>query len=178
MKKLAIVCALTAMLAIGFSLANAQTPIVQIVFDQDLVEQTHVCTPSTMDSAFVVAKNFNIWMVGIEFAIEYPASVSWIADTDTPELVIGTSPSGISMAWQTPKNAYDTLKIMKILYFCNSCPDDTPIRVIPHPVSGYVRATEYPDLDYVYAIGWTSIFCPNLIPVENTTWGNVKSMYQ
>jgi hypothetical protein len=179
MKKLLTIIALVAVIALGFSTAPAQVPMVQIVFDQSLTEQTHVCTPGTQDSAFVVARNFNIWMVGIEFAIDYPASVMWPYDANGPDLTMGNTDIGFSGAWMSPQNAYQTLKICTIVYYCNSCPPDTYIKVIPHPDTGDIKASGYPDVyTYVYGIGWTSTFCPDVIPTDQTTWGNVKAMYQ
>ncbi|MBI4720437.1 MAG: hypothetical protein HY770_04290 [Chitinivibrionia bacterium] len=178
MRLVLLTCAAIVLLVFGAAAASAQTPMVQIVFDEAFTAQTHVCINGEIDSAFVVARNFNSWVVGIEFAIAYPASIPWFGDTGTPELTMGNTKNGISMVWQLPLNGYETAHLCTIWYRCNNCLPDTPITVIPHPISGFVRATRYPDLAFINAIGWTSIFCPDIIPAEQTTWGTVKALYQ
>lgn len=178
MRLVLLTCIAILLLVFSATAVTAQTPIVQVVFDDAYLAQTHICTNGEIDSAFVVAKNFEAWIVGIEFAIQYPVSIPFFADTDTPLLTMGNTASGITMVWQIPLNGYMPVKLCTIYYRCNNCLPDTPIRVVPHPVSGFVRATRYPDLAFIEAIGWTSIFCPDIIPVEKTTWGTVKALYQ
>lgn len=177
MKKLFLTCAVLAGLMLSFTAASAQTPIVQVVFDEGLNAQTKVCQMGSIDSLHVVARNFNIWMVGIEFAIQYPSGISMLGEKVYSDLKIGSTPMGISLVWQTPQNAFVPVKLMTVTYVCNVCYPDSPIDVVPHYQSGYVRATRYPDNEFVYGMGWRSIFCPYEIPVETTTWGSVKALY-
>jgi hypothetical protein len=165
-------------IGVGAVQSFAQAPVVQVFFDKYYLQQTKVCALGTIDSAYVVARNFNTYIVGIEYAVSYPAGISWLGDIPASDLKIGDTPSGISEVWSIPQNGFQPIKLATINYFCSMCNDDSPIVVTAHPVSGYLRATRYPDLQFIYAIGMTSVFCPVNIPVENTTWGKVKSLYE
>jgi hypothetical protein len=178
MKIVLLTCVTLIVLLFSAAAVNAQVPLVQIVFDESLTQQTKVCTIGETDSAFVIARNFESYVTGIEFAISYPAGIAWQSDSGTPLLVMGNTKTGISMVWQNPLNGFFPLKLCTIHYKCNNCLPDTPIAVIPHPVSGYVRGVSYPSMTFIYAIGWTSIFCPDVIPVEQTSWGQVKALYE
>jgi hypothetical protein len=178
MKRLLMTCAILAVLTLSVTTVSAQTPIVQIVFDEGLNQQTKVCVTGSIDSFHVVARNFNIWMTGIEFAIQYPMGIGLIGENVLSDLSIGGTPMGISLVWMTPQNAFATVKLMTVYYICNVCYPDNPIIVLPHWQSGFVRATRYPDLEFINGIGWTSVFCPDVIPVEESTWGQIKSMYE
>ncbi len=178
MRKSLTIISVFVILAAASSFAYAQAPAVQVVFDQNYVQQTKVCNLGTIDSAYVVAFNFNTWIVGIEYAVSYPTGIAWLGDQQIPITTLGDTPSGITEVWQLPLNGFAPMRLAKINYFCSMCQDDSPIVVTAHPVSGALRATRYPDLAFVYAIGMTSIFCPNLIPVQNSTWGEVKALYK
>ena len=174
-------------LGLGATVANAQMPIVQIYFNwgdppPSNFLQTYDCTPGTTDSCFVVARYFNTMLVGIEYAVSFPAGIVWLADVPNSPLAIGNSPvtspqGGQSVVWELPQNGFFPVRVNKILYSCGSCNPDSPIVVVPHATSGFVRATRYSDNAFVNAIGMTSIFCPDVIPVEATTWGSIKSLF-
>jgi hypothetical protein len=162
-------------------------PSVSIYFDRNLT-QSHANCPyapagTVLDSFFVVATNFNMWMNAIEYKIEYPVQMMWIGDAFEPgQLTIGNSPAGVGVTWPLPANAFDALVVQKVLIFwmCQDCGpgnQSVPTRVLPYPGQPTVRAVRWPDLVVVPAVGMTSLLCP-LVPVEETTWGDIKSLFE
>jgi hypothetical protein len=169
--------------------ANAQIPNVQVYFDYNLTETGANCPvapPGTvLDSCYVVANNFNMWMNAIEYTIDYPPQILWVGDVfPTDRLTIGNSPSGVGVSWPLPGNAFGALVIQKIRFYwmCDNCDPqgpnaDAPISVLPYPLQSTVRAVRWPDLAIVPGVGMTSLICAT-VPVEETTWGGIKSMYE
>ena len=189
MKKVFAALALLLILVAGGASAQVN-PYFQVFFphpddpaDPYFWQDTAVCTPGTMDSLFVVAKFTNNWVLGVEFAINYPAGITWIADYNTPTTTIGATPlhlapGGISMVWQTPINGFAPFLMCSVLYMCDQCLPDSPISVVPHGTTGLLGYTRYPDAMYFPAIGLTSTFCPDTVPSEDTTWGQVKALFE
>ncbi len=180
MKRVLALVTVLAVLAFGVSLVNAQIPNVQVFFDEGYGYQTRNCTPPEVFQAYVVAKNFNMWFVGVEYAVAYPPMVTWLGDSDIPPTTLGSTPllsGGISEVWSTPQNGFGPVRLATITLLCNACIPDTPLSVVPHPISGFIRATRYPDLAFQNAVGMTSVFCPVDVPAENSTWGGVKALY-
>lgn len=168
------VLAITAVLLALSSMAYAQTPNVQMIFFNG--RAAYDCTGDWQEG-FLVAQNFNCWMVGIEYMVQYgPGIIKMPAETYTSELVIGNTVTGLSMVWSIPQNAYSPVLTATVIFRC-TCGENLWIKVVPHPISGFVRATDYPSNNFVYGYGETSLLCPT-IPTENTTWGGVKALYE
>jgi hypothetical protein len=159
----------------------AQTPIVGVFFDEYLTRMDKACPPGGgADTAYVVAMNFNAYITGIEYAINYPASMSWVADIGIPPVTLGTTPSGIVEAWPLPLNGYNPIVVARVVFTwnCSGCVvTNDPIVVAPYPYSGFVRATDYPQYNFIGAVGMTSLVCPDGVPVDDATWGRIKALY-
>ncbi len=189
MKKVLVIFSAMMLLTLGASWVHAGGPIpnVQVYFTSDWgtygQAQIPECPPNppgtVLDSLYVVANNFGMWMSAIEYQVIYPPQIMWLSDY-TGGLDIGTSPTGIATAWPLPQNAFVPFAVNKVLfiYLCQLCYEGTniPIDVVPHPDSGLLRAVRWPDNFIVHAIGMRSLICPT-IPVEETTWGNIKALY-
>ncbi len=180
----AIVIAVVLVLALTSSLASAQIPNVMLFFDQYHSQGSKDCPPGTpgtiADSAYVVALNFNMWLTGIEYSVQYPTEMTWIGDVTGDALIIGDTPSGIAQVWGLPQNAFEPLQVAKILFLwnCNGCAShDVGVVVAPHPYTGYLRATRYPDAAFFDAVGMTSLICATT-PADESTWGKIKALYQ
>lgn len=175
------VLAITAVLMILGSFAYAQTPNVQMVFDEGYASQTYVCSPGEIFKGYLVARNFNIWMQAIEYNVQYPAGINYIGESPASPLAIGATNNyiqGFSIAWTLPQNGFVPVLTNTVFLQCGQCIPDSYIIVIPNVVSGFVRATDYPGNNFVYGIGSSSVLCPETIPTENTTWGGVKALYE
>ena len=192
MKKVLVVVFAVA-ISIG-AVANAQVPNVQIYFDEGLKYSQKNCPTaplgSVADTLHVVANNFGIWMNAIEYSVIYPAQLMWVGDIDeslSGALSIGSSPyigdgtGGVGIAFTPPRNGFVQLEVQKVVvvWMCNDCGpanQDVPIIVVPYEASGLVRAVEWPNLNTVIGVGMTSLICATT-PVQETTWGQIKALY-
>jgi hypothetical protein len=194
MKGVLVVFSTLLLLTLGASMVNAGGPIpnVQVYFTSDwgtygqtaLVECPDAPHNTVLDSFYVVASNFNMWMIGIEYFLSLPFQINPLAqEVPNGGLVIGTAWifPGIAISWPLPQNAFVPFAVTKIkfLYRCTLCQDGTDIciHVLNHQDTGFVRAVRWPDITFVNGIGMTSMICPT-VPVEETTWGGIKALYQ
>ena len=132
-----------------------------------------------MDTLYVVARNFDRYLMAVEYSINYPPSMFWVADLDLPALHIGSSPTGITEGFPTPQNGYNPLLVAKAMFMwtCAGCLiTNTPVIVSPHPGTAFLGAVDFPNYDLVPAVGMTSLVCAT-VPIEDTTWGQIKSLY-
>jgi hypothetical protein len=181
MKTVAIVVALLVLASVPLA---AQTPTVQVYFDENFSGSGDCpsAPPGTvLDTLYVYANNFNMFMSSIEFQIDYPAQLSWVADVPSQDaLAIGTTPAGVALAWTIPQNAFEPFQMCQVLvtWQCDACAglENTPLVVVGHPFSNQVRAVRWPDNTEIIAVGMTSLICA-VVPVEETSWGRVKALY-
>jgi len=188
MKKVLVAIFAVAIVGLGVSV-NAQTPNVTIYFDDNASETSADCPTGEIGTVFgdflVVANNFNMWMNAIEYAIEYPPQIEYMSDVlwdEVNQLALGQSPTGIAVVWTLPGQAFGPLVVEKVMFtwMCNDCSEpnqNAPVKVVPFPSSGKIRALRYPDLFEVQGVGMTSLVCAT-IPNEDTTWGKVKALYE
>jgi hypothetical protein len=178
-------------------IVTAQTPYLQIYFDQGLTEESANCPPAPVGTEigtiYIVAHNFDAWLNAIEFRINYPPQMLWLGDQYGPNaLNLGNTYEGIGLAWTIPFNAFvpNVIATAVFLWMCDDCASSNMNQVIcfdVYPGSGYLRAVRWPDLELVYGQSGTAVICPTCgswvpcdqlpIPVERTTWGGVKALY-
>jgi hypothetical protein len=183
MKKVFAAFALLLLLIAGG--ANAQvTPYFQVFFpnpddpgDSYYWQETTVCQVGMVHELYVVGKNMNAWIIGAEYQVVYPPSILYLGDTYAGDLWIGSTNIGVSSVWSIPQNGFVPMHLATVQYLCNACPPDTPISVIPNSSTGFLG---YTDLNVVLfpAIGMVSTFCPQTIPTDDTTWGQVKALFE
>lgn len=189
------------------SVSSAQIPNVVVYFDNTYTQQSALCPQvpagTVFDELYVVANNFNMWMSAIEYTVELPPSLMFLGDIidEDTQLKIGSAVTGIGISWPLPANAFGALRCQKlsVLWQCQNLgglggppPDTAPqcvladgvtgftdhtINVLPYPSSGLVRAVRWPDNVVVVGVGLTSVICGSTIPVEETTWGGIKALY-
>jgi len=178
---------LAAALLLSAAPADAQIPNVQVYFDENLQHTQGFCQGETvLDTLYLVANNFNMFLSTIEFKILYPqqGQLIWINDLHTNNpLWLGFSPTGITITWPAPQNAYGPLPFMaiEVLWVCDECETFGPwstLVVVPHPGTGKLQAIRWPDFVTIDPVGMTSIICPQTIANEETTWGRVKALYR
>jgi len=188
MKKiLVVVCAVA--FCLGAASADAQVPYVQVYFDSLHTESVlEECPTDPQGTLYVVAHNWGIWMSGIEYQINYPPEMTFLGDfiDEDRQLSIGSSPTGISIAWKNaPGAAFVSLRLqtVSVWYTCDGCQvQNITVTVVKHPVSDptqpnhMVRAVDWPDEADHWGVGMASVICPT-VPVEETTWGGIKAQY-
>lgn len=184
MKAMVTLAAILVVLAAANGMVQAQTtPTVGVYFDEAYTVMQKPCPgPGVFDYMYVVAYNFDAFILGIEYMISYPPSMTWIADLEIPPVTIGSSPTGISMGWDTPRNGFGGVLVQEVAFTwqcdgCNAMNEDDPIVVMPHPEFGFVRAVDFPNYEFINAVGMTSLVCAT-VPAEETTWGQVKALYE
>jgi hypothetical protein len=173
------------MLCVGALGASAQVPNVQIYFDDNLTETQGYCGGvAVLDTLNVACNNFNMLMTSIEFSIVPPAvDAIWVGDLQVPgALALGTSPTGVSITYPIPKNAYFPFVCMRYVILwncadCNSATPNDPLIVTGHPYTGVITAIEWQTYRQVLGVGMTSLICPQGVSTEESTWGRVKSLY-
>jgi hypothetical protein len=193
---LVVVCAVAVCLSAATANAQTAVPFVQVYFDEGWSvtnpESCPLAPAGTLTGTlYVVARNWNIWMQSIEYAIEYPPELVWLGDIVNPatQLKLGDSPTtslsgGIAVTWRTRGNAFQPLLIQKasILWNCEGCfTQNITLRVVKHPSTAWpenwlVRGLESPTFAEVQGVGMASVVCPT-VPVEETTWGGIKAQY-
>lgn len=161
--------------------ASAQTPYIAVYFDQYLTQETKDCPGPMMDTWFVAAKNFNAFLTGAEFAIQYPAAVLYLGDANTPPVTVGNTQTGISMGFALPVNGFFDVFLCNVNVFwnCSSCVEpylNNAVKVVANPVTGFLGVTDFPQYNTIPAVGLTSFICAT-VPAEDTSWGQVKALY-
>lgn len=187
MKRVLAVVFAVALLGLAAHSANAQVPNMQVYFNSHINQAQEVCQGmGAIQTWYVVANNLNNFIKSIEYAVSYPPAVTWLADlpvTDT--IVFGTTPTGVGQAFTDPGDGFGPLVVIKVLvsWNCEVCGSgagawDQPVVAIPHPGTGFLRAVRWPDDFIIQLTGMTSIICPQVVPVEETSWGQLKALYE
>jgi hypothetical protein len=164
---------------------DLQTPTVQIYFDEQLqVPHRDNCGAIlTFDTLYVVASSFNAQIVDIEYLVDVSSwgAMWWIVDLIQPTYTAtGESYAGIRVAFPSPVDATGAFLIQRIMvYWMCDCSgvELHYVMVLPHPISGKVQATRWPDMTKIEGQGLAGVICP-VLPVEETTWGSIKALYQ
>ena len=182
----------------------AQTPRVRVYFDAGLQQWTESCQGfGVMDKLYVVAEHFDTGISQLEYSITYPPAVIWLTDLEQSGTTIGQTPIGITHLWEVPIDASGQFVLTEvlILWNCDQCYGSlaVPLCVKAHPGTGYLRARDAEQVDWIFAQGLGATLCPTLcsdcpspcgssepivcepiptVPIGPTTWGAVKEMYQ
>jgi hypothetical protein len=163
----------------------AQTPIVQVYFDEQFTAAGDCPSdaPGTViDTLYVYAVNFDMFFTAIDFSISYPPQITWFGDTPANGgLMLGTTISGAAIAWTLPQNGFAPVQICQVImvWQCDACVgnENSEIVVGPYFNQTEVSFTRWPDNVLFTAIGMRSLICAT-VPVEETSWGKVKALYQ
>ena len=139
------------------SAAVAGTPTVTVYFDEALTMQSVDRLSPGQHTLYIVAEGFDAHLTSIEYKIDYPAGMTWVADRDMPPVKIGTTGAGITQAWGEPIDGTSPVVVAKVVVRWDPAGSSNfEVAVKPHPVFGFVRATVAPDHRIVEAKGETS----------------------
>jgi DNA-binding beta-propeller fold protein YncE len=141
---------------------------VALYFDAGLTQRSKNCPGVALDTLYVAAENLGAFISAIEYRIEYPPTITFIADLQTPPVTIGNSPDGISLAWALPQDAFGQLLVQKVLFQwnCTDCSQPTEfVSVEPHQSFPRVQALRWPDDLFLFPAGQVSYICPRDLQV-------------
>jgi hypothetical protein len=190
-----LVFALAVLAIVGASFAGAQTPYVGVFSDRAAWDPPPPGPPiigdgtaetwippgvGVVDSLYLIAYNFNCLVTGIEWQILFPPEMAWIADIDVQPVKFGDSPVGAAMGWALPQDGFKGINVATVIFqwLVGSCgAPNSPVVVVGHPLfDPQPRYTCFGTPIISGAVGLTGLICPT-VPVEETTWGKVKSLY-
>lgn len=186
-KALAVVLA---MLLIGVCTggALAQVPFIQAYFDADYNDTQSDCkTPGSSSTLYVAALNLNDLISAIDFKVLFPPALLYtgeIVNAGGSDPVIGNSEIGIAIAWQLPKNGFETLLLTRVFVDwtgnCDCLQGPQPLRVVGYDdvYSPTPKAVRWPSSQEFEVVGMLSLICPGGVSTETTTWGGVKALYR
>jgi len=169
--------------------AMAQVPYVQLYFDS---EHTQTRTPcgsiGNLTTLYVVMKNWNMNVTGVDFSVNYSPSLIWVADVlpdPSTSISIGQTPTGIAIAYANCcyLNGSVDQEVLQVLAVWGPC--DCAIGPYAVVIGGYTplgktqpTAIRKEDFQEFAGVGMTSIICDNAFAIEPSTWGKVKALYR
>jgi len=196
MKSVLAVVLAVALLGLGAHSASAQVPYVQAYFSVDPYTTDADCPgalPGTvLQDLYVVAHNFNNFLISIEYSLSLPPHLLYLGFGSTAEIAIGDPVNGIApdfvpgvgLGWTYPQNAFAPLLISVIhtTWMCEFCADSGfgpgAVQVMPHGQTGSLAGVSWPAFEASLLVGMTSAVCPEPTPVEETSWGQIKALYE
>ena len=138
---------LLAICLIGVTSVGAQVPNIAVYYDDIHTEAVACQGMSVLDTLYVVAQNIGTFINAAEYRIQYSPMVSyliWVSDMPAAlgpySFAIGMSPSGISIGWNLPQNAFAPFIVQRILilWACTGCGPVDVVRVLPHPATSFL----------------------------------------
>jgi hypothetical protein len=144
-----------AVISLFAAVSVAGPPTVAVYFDEGLTMRSADRLGPGLVTLYIVAENFDAHLTAIEYQIDYPAGVTWVADLDVPTVKIGTTVKGIAQAWAEPIDGFSRVVIAKsTVQWDAGLSGEVTVR--PHPTFGFVRATAAPDHRIIEAKGGIS----------------------
>jgi hypothetical protein len=144
--------------------------------------------------AWLYLHNANLPVTAVEYQIQTPAdpthllfTISNVLYPDLYSIHMGDPFNGHSITYWPYLNGYSPGYNLLCKYECRTFDPcwnegggiaDYPVIVGPHPQSGFVRGTYYPDNDTFPIIGLTSIICPLEVATEASSWGAIKGQFK
>jgi hypothetical protein len=178
--------ALLAICLIGATNVSAQVPNIAVYFDDINTEAVAICPGIILDTLYVVAQNVGTFINAIEYRIQYSPGSGYLAHIgeipaaiDPYSFAVGSSPSGVSIGWGLPKNAFVPFIVQRVLVLwdCAGCGAQDVIQVLKHPATGFLGAVEFGTGAFIPCVGLTALICP-VVATHDKTWGAVKSLYR
>lgn len=185
MKALTII----AVLLLVVPVAVAAQPTMGIYFTYTPYELYYYpSAPGEIFTGYVYVHNTNCYLTAAEFMIVIgaPGVVPSGSFTLLPGWInLGDPFSGISISGWPPLDGWNpgyNLILTQDFLALDACVEfggsvvNVPIQIVPHPDTGGIRGTCWPDNYLFDYVGFTSYVCPEGTATENKSWGAIKSM--
>jgi hypothetical protein len=126
------------------------------------------------------------YVTAIEYQLVTPDGNFAVSSVDYPanqQNSIGHPQAGHAINYWPPMSGfpdgYDLMATFNCVTVqpCELMPD-YPLTISVHPDTGELRGTYYPENDTFPIIGLTTYLCLDAVPVEDGTWGAIKSLYK
>jgi len=137
-------------------------------------------------SGYLYAHNVECYLNAVEYRLVLPAGIALMSYTLYPgTLELGSPLAGHSLAIWPPIDGWNpgyNLLVTFDLFAYDMCYPmgamlDAVIAIAPHPDTGLIQGSCWPE-NYLYPYtGLTSILCPEQYGVEETNWGAIKSLF-
>jgi hypothetical protein len=165
-------------------------PNMGVYFTPLMGQMSYSPQPYEEFSGYVWENGAECYITASEFRIATPPGIV-LTGFDIPEgsLNIGDPVSGVSITYWPPLNGFETCQLLCTMHFVamNWCgwfglPHgvlvDSPMAVVPHPDTGRIAVTCWPENAMYDLVGLTSTICPLQIGVHETSWGGIKALYK
>ena len=194
--KRSVLIALVVVLSAGF--AQAQPAGSVDIFSDAAMTDCNINMPAAPGIFSVYVAHTNFGASALQFAVDYTgltnAGLMFLSETVTPPfLFIGTAATGISIAYGSCQGgAAMTVLTLSFFYQLVDPPDCTYLSILPDPNFVDNEGNAYPAIasvecvtgDFLFPTGGQAIAmpvpgqCECNTPVEESTWGGVKALYQ
>jgi hypothetical protein len=158
-------------------------------------------TPASFFDVYLYLHASNYYVTALEYQITTPLdplhtffAIVEISYAEQVVVTLGSPFDGHSIALWPPLDGYNPGYNMICKFKCMTLAPclspggptaqaetflaDYPVVVGPHPESGQLWGTYFPNNDTFPIIGLQSTLCPIAIGVENSNWGAIKSLYR
>jgi hypothetical protein len=161
---------------------------VGVFFDGPYV-MTHCPETGEWFTAYLYMHAAEYYITGIEYQLLTPMDpghtmimMGPVEYPDNSTLQLGDPFSGHTITYWPPLNGYmpgyNLLCSFTFYAAAAGGLEEYPLVIGPHPDTGELRATYYPNNLYFYPAGLTSLLCPTVTATEEESWGAIKSLYR
>ena len=189
MKKALVAVLGIALLCVFACFAMAQVPNVQVYFDAAHTQTQTQCGPSgNLTTLYVVMNNWNMNVVGVDFSVNYPPSLIWVADVlpnPSSSTSVGQSPTGIAITYASCcyLSGFVNNEVLQITASWASCEcggETQPVVVGGYTPLGKTQPTAIRREDHVTfgGVGMVSLIWCAPVATQPSTWGRVKELYR
>jgi hypothetical protein len=145
--------------------------------------------PPQFFDGYIYAHNVDCYLSACEFqlVIGHPAITVQTTDYLPGSVTLGDPVNGVSITYWPPLDGwtpgYNLLCTVHFLAtdYCLHCGGtliDVPIVIGPHPDTGEIRGTCWPDNDIFQFIGLSAMICPCGTDTQEESWGAIKKMIE
>ncbi len=167
-------------------------PIMGLFFDSPPTLLYETPQPFEQFPGYVFGEGISCYLDAAEFMVTMPQGLV-IMSYSVPEgsLTLGAPQSGVSITYWPPQDGwnpgYNLLCTLHFLYVGDRCwcpyggpAMDLVARIVPHPASGGILGSCYPENNLIAFTGLYSVICASTLcwGTESTSWGSIKSLYK